>query len=135
MPVVASCFDVLAGATSLHVNVTKTVYIPLYPTTELQATKDIAHTNWRSMIVSIGYGKYLGYFVGPYANADVNFEAPMRKFRERVAYWLSMRHLGSYFQVLGFNMCALSVLSFISQLYMLPAAMVADTRAMAFQFC
>ena len=115
-------------------NVTKTVYIPLYPTTELQATKDIAHTNWRSMIVSIGYGKYLGYFVGPYANADVNFEAPMRKFRERVAYWLSMRHLGSYFQVLGFNMCALSVLSFISQLYMLPAAMVADTRSMALQF-
>ena len=120
LPPVARCFDVLANAAALRVNVAKTEYVPLYQTTVQQANYDIAYCIWSNMRVSMGYGKYLGYCVGPQASADLNFKQPMQKFRARAAYWLSLRKLGSYFQVLGFNMCALSVLTFACQLHLMP---------------
>ena len=52
-----------------------------------------------------------------------NFETPMQKLRERSRYWLAQKPLGAYFQCAGFNMFALSVFSFIIQLYLLPGNM------------
>ena len=134
IPIVAKAFQVLSSAASMHVHVGKTVYVPLYATTLFQARKDISDTGWSGMAVAIGFGKYLGYIVGPHATAEMNFEAPMEKVRARSAYWLSMRHLGSFFQVLGFNMCALSVLAFTCQLYMLPSAYVEEATEVALKF-
>ena len=44
----------------------------------------------------------------------------MSKFRERAAYWLAKREIGIFFQVLGFEMFAASVLNFVAQLYTWP---------------
>ena len=62
--------------------------------------------------------------MGPLADATANFKAPLEKFKKRVAYWLGCTWLGAYLQTLGFNMFALSVLNFISQLYVPPADMM-----------
>ena len=58
--------------------------------------------------------------VGPGATPHHNFREAMEKFRMRALHWLGCTRLGAYFQAFGFNMCSLSVLSFISQLYLLP---------------
>ena len=74
-----SLFDRLAKASSLHVNVSKTVLTPLYKTNLHQARRDIQHCNWRSMSIEIGYSKYLGFLVGPLADATANFKAPLER--------------------------------------------------------
>ena len=112
--------DRLAKASSLHVNVSKTIVTPLYQTDIHQARKDIQHSSWRSMSIEMGCSKYLGFLVGPMADATANFKVPFEKFKKRAAYWLGCTWLGAYFQTLGFNMFALSVLNFISQLYTPP---------------
>jgi len=58
--------------------------------------KDISHTSWAGMGVQIGYGKYLGFLVGPKATAENNFEGAMAKFRIRAQHWLSLKHLGAF---------------------------------------
>jgi hypothetical protein len=105
--------------------------VPLYPTTQLQARRDLSFCAWSSMCIEIGCSRYLGFLVGPRANADNNFSKPIEKFRSRTAYWLSCPWLGAYFQTLGFNMFALSVLNFTSQLYVPSTAFLeeANTRA------
>ena len=113
-------FDRLAKASSLHVNVSKTILTPLYKTDIQQARTDIQHSSWRSMSIEMGCSKYLGFLVGPMADASANFKVPFEKFKKRAAYWLGCTWLGAYFQTLGFNMFALSVFNFISQLYMPP---------------
>ena len=134
LDIVASTFSLLARAAALQVNIDKTVFVPLYPTTELQANKDIRDTQWYGMSVSIGYGKYLGFYVGPSATATVNIEGPMNKFRTRAAHWLALRHIGSFFQCMGFNMCALSVLLFVSQLYRVPESFLKEISDTCLKF-
>ncbi len=131
---VVQAFAVLSRAAALKVNVGKTVFVPLYPTTMFQARKDIQSSHWADMKISIGCDKYLGFLVGPLATSDLNYEEPMRKFRERAAYWMAQRHLGSYFQCFGFNMCALSVFSFISQLYVMSATNLDEINNVALSF-
>ena len=41
IPDVVKAFDLLTGAAALKVNVGKTVFVPLYPTTKFQVRRDI----------------------------------------------------------------------------------------------
>ena len=109
-----SLFDRLAKASSLHVNVSRTILTLLYTTNLQQARRDIQHCNWRSMSIEIGYSKYLGFLVGPLADATANFKAPVEKFKKRAAYWLGCTWLGAYLQTLGFNMFALYSTSYLN---------------------
>ena len=108
--------------------------IPLYPTTSIQTRRDLIVTGWADMKISIGYDKCLGFFVGRHATSDINFGTAMAKFRERGAYWLAQRKLGSFFQCVGFNMCALSVFSFISQLYIMSDKFMTEVTQLALKF-
>ena len=40
------------------------------------------------MPIELGCSKYLGFLVGPLADAAVNFKTPFEKFKRRAAYWL-----------------------------------------------
>ena len=104
------------------------------PHTTMQCTADVSHTRWANMGVQIGYGKYLGFLVGPRATAEANFAAAMRKFRLRAEQWLSLTHLGAFFQVLGFNMFAISVFNCVSQLYILPTECLKECRETSLKF-
>ena len=87
--VVANTFRLLEEAASLRVNVSKTVYIPLYATTKEQARKDVSGCEWRGMDINLQAGKYLGFYVGPGADASLNLRSAFTKFRTRALY----RHL------------------------------------------
>jgi len=128
--IVSDAFVLLGSASSLHVNVAKTVCVPLYPTTILQCRRDIGYTPWAGMEINMGFGKYLGFLVGPGATAKLNFASSMDKFRSRAASWLEIRRAGQFFQILGFNMFVTSVFNFISQLYVLPDDWVVECRAL-----
>jgi len=134
LPILAKSFDLLGKAAGLQVNIDKTICIPLYPSTVMACKKDISHTSWAGMGVQIGYGKYLGFLVGPKATAENNFEGAMAKFRIRAQHWLSLKHLGAFFQVLGYNMFAVSVFSFIGQLYVLPPDFIKECRIISLKF-
>ena len=73
------------------INISETVLVPLYDTSMIQARRDISFSAWAQRRVEVGCSKYLGIIVGPQADADINFFGPMRKFRERAAYWLASR--------------------------------------------
>ena len=92
---IAGMFDKLGQASSLHVNIGKTIIIPLYPSTNLQCRKDISHTPWAGMGINIGCGKYLGFLVGPGANANNNYEAVMEKIRVKAAFLAGCTQVGS----------------------------------------
>ena len=127
-------FERLAKASSLHVNVSKTVLTPLYPTSKLQAGNDIQQCAWSGMSIELGCSKYLGFLVGPLADAAKNFKTPFEKFKKRASYWLGCTWLGAHLQTLGFNMFALSVLNFISQLYLPPPDMMKQLSDWAGKF-
>ena len=80
--ILANAFELLGRAAGLHVNIDNTVCVcvPLYPTTIIQLKEDIKCTSWAQMGVQIGYSKYLGFYVGPKATAEVNFEIAVFKF-------------------------------------------------------
>ena len=120
LPKIISCFNLLTRSSALQVNILKTVFVPLYETTILQARADIGNTSWAQMEIHHGFSKYLGFQVGPLADATVNYKSAMEKFRRRALHWLSLKHIGAYFQCFGFNMCCLSTLNSVSQLYVLP---------------
>ena len=90
------CFTLLAHASKLHVNIAKTVLVPLYDTTSLQARSDMRNTAWAHMEIHLGHSKDLGFQVGPKADAEVNFKPAMEKFRTRAARWLNSKHVGSF---------------------------------------
>ena len=130
----ADAFKLLSEAASLQVNVGKTVFIPLYATVKEQAQKDVSGCSWRGMETELHSGKYLGFYVGPGADAAKNFRCAFAKFKSRAQYWLTLNKLGNFFQCVGFDMCCLSTLSFIAQLYRLPDHMLKEAMDLASRF-
>ena len=130
----ADAFQVLGKASALHVNIGKTVCVPLFPTTGLCIRTFFSRTPWAGVQVHMGYSKYLGILVGPKATAEANFEHVMEKYRIRANMWLSFKHLGATLQVLGYNMFAASVFNFVCQLYVLPLDLQEEIQIKALQF-
>ena len=116
----AEPFKILAEAANLEVNIGKTYLIPLFDATLTTVQGIISNMAWAQVGVELEEAKYLGFQVGRRTNATSNFRSAMVKFRDRAAYWLSKREVGTFFQVLGFEMFAASVLNFVGQLYTLP---------------
>jgi len=132
--IIAPCFDLLHHASGLQVNIQKTILVPLHETTVMQTRRNIQHLAWKNVEIHIGHSKYLGFQVGPFANAENNFQEAMTKFRKRALYWLGLRNLGAYFQCFGFNMCCVSVLAFVAQLYIIPDHLAQECKRMALRF-
>jgi hypothetical protein len=91
----ADAFKLLSEAASLQVNVGKTVFIPLYATVKEQAQKDVSGCSWRGMEIELHSGKYLGFYVGPGADAAKNFRCEFAKFKSRAQYWLTLNRTNS----------------------------------------
>ena len=65
------------------------------------------------------FGKHLRFFVGRLATAELKFRSAMVKFRTRASYWVAQRQIDSYLQCFDFDMCAVSILSFVAQSFVL----------------
>jgi len=130
----AEPFKILAEAANLEVNIGKTYLIPLFDATLTAVQEIISNMAWAQVGIELEEAKYLGFQVGRRTNATNNFRSAMVKFRDRAAYWLAKREVGTFFQVLGFEMFAASVLNFVGQLYTLPDAYAKEVSDISAKF-
>ena len=109
-------FSDFAAASGLHLNLAKTVLLPLWTW-----QSEVAAAAWRRAVpewesVRVAHsGPYLGFEVGP-AAADISWVAPIRKFKEAVSTWAA-NSPGMHLTTLAYNMYAVSRLQYVAQLH------------------
>ena len=115
-PVLAQVFQEFGSISNLLLNLGKTVVIPLFPTPNLaQARSKLSAIllSWESVQFNY-YAKYLGFLLGPEAG-DKGWLEPKSKFLQRAVTWAD-QHLGLYCTALSYNVFALPVLTYLTQL-------------------
>ena len=87
MGAIQNLFQEFANISGLHINIAKTVLVPLFPfdLLELRAAICRAAPEWGGIGVSAST-KYLGLMVGPGKGAS-SWTAPIRKYQRRAALW------------------------------------------------
>jgi len=110
-------FGIYAGFFNLHLNLSKTVVIPLFFPGELQRA-----TAWIEAHVPSSRGMkiedratYLGIELGPGAGR-AGWEAPTRKFRERSFLWKD-KGMGIFYSIRAYKIFCVSILQFYLQFY------------------
>ena len=111
----------LAAVAGLHVNVQKTVVVPLgdQPLDAVRADLATACPGWGGLRLAYS-ASYLGFVLGP-ARGDATWDGPLRKVLDRAAAW-GARPLGLQLAAAAWNGYALSTCAFVAQLDALPAA-------------
>jgi len=118
-PIMHSIFTEFAAISNLHLNINKTLCIPLWPG-GVKEVSDIIAThipNWARLAIC-DKGTYLGFSVGP-GKGDSSWEKPWAKYCTRVDKWA---HLGAgmQFGALSYNVFALSTLLYVAHLEKIP---------------
>ena len=86
----ASLFREYASISCLELNISKTVFIPLWPMSSVKHLRNLITElcpSWRNICIDIK-GKYLGYVIGP-GSDDLSWNAPKKKFDSRVCEWVN----------------------------------------------
>lgn len=123
-PALRRLFGDLGAAAGLHLNLAKTVLLPLW-TWEVGAAAGAwraAVPGWEGVRVAHS-GTYLGFEVGPEA-ADTGWARPVRRFREAVLQWAGAAP-GLHLSILAYNVYALPKLQYVAQLLGTPPGWVA----------
>ena len=119
-PILQQIFKEFGDISGLRLNLSKCITIPLgrgsLEDFEIRRSRHIPQ--WQQMQVRMS-GKYLGFMVGP-GKHDSSWESPLQKYAERCSMW-NGQALGLQYQVMTYNVFAVSTLSFISQLESPPA--------------
>ena len=115
LPILHRIFSQLAKAANLHLNIKKCVLIPLFHRVEddPRALLDQAVPDLAGMSIS-GYGKYLGFMVGP-EKSDLSWRQALGKAEERLRQW-SWGRLGLFFFTQVWNTFIAPTLGFVAQL-------------------
>ena len=115
LPELQVIFAEYAMVSGLHLNLPKTVLIPLFHTDTAALTEQMAQAcpGWAGVRVAF-HAKYLGFYLGPgrghHAYAD-----PLRIYSERASGWGSAG-VGLLYTLTAYAVFVLPVLSFVSQL-------------------
>ncbi len=109
-------FGCVAG---LHLNMSKTVIVPLHRYNMGEVRTCIAHNapDWGGVTVA-GAAKYLGFYVGP-DRGTLSWEDPLKKFLNRAKMWGKMG-IGMLLTLQSYRVYISSVLQFVAQLEPLP---------------
>jgi hypothetical protein len=121
LPILASRFAEFERISALALNVSKTVFIPLWTAEVSSNLKNLvreACPEWRDIRLD-SKGKYLGFVIGPGAGS-LSWELPFRKYVERAEAWASL-HLGMNFNIMVYDSFISTVLSYVMQLEEEPA--------------
>jgi hypothetical protein len=108
-------FKEFAKISGMELNLPKTVVIPLWHDPLDTCRKDLQRNlpDWSEVRVDDA-STYLGFVVGP-GRGMRSWDKPTRKFSERAKLW-STQGVGLQYAALTYNVFAMSILSFVSQL-------------------
>eukprot|EP00972_Heterocapsa_arctica_P071566 10573401-Heterocapsa_arctica.AAC.1 len=104
----------------LKLNMAKTVLVPLFPC-RLVAFRHTSihgdHPKWNNVTVA-HEGTYLGFIIGPTGHSR-QWKKAIAKYAERASHWAGV-NLGLHLIIFAYNICAVSVLSYLWQLCIPP---------------
>ena len=111
-------FEEISG---MALNLPKTVAIPLWLDPMRVCEREIAERlqGWTGVRVEDA-SMYLGFYIGP-GKGTRSWDKPLQKYSQRVSLW-SAQGTGLQYSALTYNIFAMSVLSFVSQLESPPEA-------------
>ena len=114
-PLIMQVFNDFAKISSLHLNLHKTVLIPLWESC-VSSVKDWLRASlpdWSDIEVAWG-ARYLGFIIGP-DRGEKSWDKASRRFCQRVLSW-SQLHVGMYLNAQIYRALCLSIFSFLCQL-------------------
>ena len=114
-PSIARLFWEFERISALALNISKTVFIPLWPISSSSNLRKIIVELcplWKNIIVQT-YGKYLGFAVGP-GSTEHMWTKPLHKYLQRAREWASLR-LGMFYNLTVYRTFICSVLSLFMQ--------------------
>ena len=99
----------------LHLNVSKTVVVPLYNYVEetIRSPITLHSPDWGGVAIA-GAAKYLGFYVGP-GRRHMSWEGPLQKYINRAKLW-GKQGLGMLLTIQAYQVYICSVLQFVAQL-------------------
>ena len=127
-PVLARIFADFTNISNLHLNLSKTIVIPLFPQPNLSTVREkltVLIPSWSAVQYEYS-ARYLGFTLGPEAG-DKSWTDPVKKFLQRAQAW-SDRQLGLHCTSTSYNIFALSVLTYIAQLLPPPQQVLESER-------
>ena len=115
-PTLARIFADFGNMANLHLNLSKTVIIPLFPQPNLETVKSkLVHNIPTWATVQFAYhARYLGFILGP-ESSDKSWKDPTDKFIKRAQAWADQQ-IGLHCTMTCYNVFALPVLTYIAQL-------------------
>jgi hypothetical protein len=113
-----------SGCSGMNINWEKTVYIPLHEADPAVVEGDLRRSHPEAPMAVLGSARYLGFYVGP-ATQQQCWEAPLRKFHERLQHWPWSR-MGLQLAVAAYNTYVLPTLLYVAQLRKPPAEVLAE---------
>ena len=120
LPDLQNFFQDFARVSGLHLNIGKTVMVPLATsnTEDLRRLVQSRAHAWRDMVIADA-AKYLGFFIGP-GRADSSWKAPLEKYLSRAQIWGKIG-AGAQLTTEAYRIYIVSVLSFVGQLEEAPS--------------
>ena len=127
-PLMEVIFSEFALISNLHLNIKKTVCIPLWIGGIQHLKHNLAEQipRWRGIEVA-SKGTYLGFVLGPGKGAD-SWRKPVAKYIDRVGRWANVGG-GKQYAAMAYNIFALSTLLFVAQLENTPSHVLQIERA------
>ena len=126
-PILEQMFTEFACISNLHLNISKTVCMPLWPKglQEIPSSMNTLVPSWIGIEVN-DKGTYLGFVLGP-GKRSSSWDKPVKKYIDRVSKWRNLG-CGLQFAVLSYNVFCISTLLFIGQLEAIPEYMLEIER-------
>jgi hypothetical protein len=120
IPVLANLFKEYEEISGLALNISKTVFIPLWPMVDARSLRNLVKELcpiWKNIKLNTK-GKYLGFQIGPGAKAS-SWVAPLDKYNKRVEEWGDSR-AGMFWNSIYYNTFVVTTLEFVAQLEDIP---------------